>query len=253
MKAGEIADILEEFAPVGSAEEWDNPGFCVGSPLQEVKGVTVAFDCTADVVDDAVKNGCDMVVTHHPLIFRGIKKIYPEDPVGNTIGMAIRNGVAVYAAHTNADKAEGGVNTLMAGRMGLKDMSSLDESGIGLVGTLPSEMDCGGFIDMLMKAFSLQHIRYSDPVNCMIRRVALCSGSGGSLIGSALASGAQAYVTGDVSYHEFFCPDNFLIADIGHFESEIGIVDKIIEILKENLHNFVIRKSDRINNPIHYR
>lgn len=254
MKAKEIARIIESFSPIGTAEEWDNPGFCVGSPEQEITGVTVAFDCTADVIDDAADHGCNMVVTHHPLIFRGLKKVFPEDPVGNAVCEAVRRGVAVYAAHTNADKADGGVNTLMAERMGLTDLSVLEKAtGLGLVGTLPRPMAPEEFINMVYEVFAQPHPRFSKPSAGVLERVALCSGSGGSLIPEALSSGAGVYVTGDVSYHEFFCPEGFMIVDVGHFESEIFIVEKFIGILNEKIHNFVIRKSERINNPIHYR
>jgi dinuclear metal center YbgI/SA1388 family protein len=253
MRARQISDILEKFAPIGTAEEWDNPGYCIGSPDKEVRGVLVAFDCTADVVEEAAAKGCDMIVTHHPLIFHGVKKIRTDDPVGKAIDAAIRHGITVYAAHTNADKAPEGVNRLMAKRLRLQDAVPFDESGIGLVGKLPIALDCPQFIEQVMADFRLEHIRYSKPTACKIERVALCSGSGGSLLESALSSGAQAYVTADISYHEFFCPDGFIVLDIGHFESEVEIVDKFIEVLKENLHTFAVRKAETIINPINYR
>lgn len=253
MRARQISEILERFAPIGTAEEWDNPGYCIGSPDQEIRGVMVAFDCTPEVVEEAASSGCDMIVTHHPLIFQGLKKINSGDPVGKAVEAAIRNGIVVYAAHTNADKAPEGVNWLMAKRMHLVDAKPLDESGIGLVGELPITLSCPQFIDSVMASFHLQHLRHSKPLDCKVQRVALCSGSGGSLLEAAISSGAQAYVTADLSYHQFFCPDGFIVLDIGHFESESEIVDKFIEVLNENLHTFAVRKAERIINPINYR
>ena len=111
MKVGDITAVLEAFAPLRIQESWDNSGLIIGSPEDEVHGVLVGFDCTPALIDEAVEKGCDMVVTHHPLIFKGLKRIAPDDPVGAAVYLAIRHGIAIYAAHTNADKAPEGVNT----------------------------------------------------------------------------------------------------------------------------------------------
>ena len=115
-----ITDAIEAFAPLSIQESWDNSGLIVGSPDQEVNGVLVGFDCTPELVDEAVACGADMIVTHHPLIFGGIKKISPDDPTGLALIKAISAGVAVYAAHTTADKVLEGVSGAMARRLGLK-------------------------------------------------------------------------------------------------------------------------------------
>ena len=112
MKVREIAAAIEAFAPLGTQESWDNAGLCIGSPDAGVRAVLVGFDCTPALVREAVDRGADMIVTHHPLIFGGLRRIDPDDPVGAAVYLAIRHGIAVYAAHTNADKAVGGVNTL---------------------------------------------------------------------------------------------------------------------------------------------
>ena len=122
MKVRDIASVIETFAPLEVQESWDNSGLCIGSPEQPVKGVLVGFDCTPALIDEAVANRCDMVVTHHPLIYGGIKKIQPEDPVGRTVLKAAAAGVTVYAAHTNADKVPAGVSGAMARRLGLQDV-----------------------------------------------------------------------------------------------------------------------------------
>ena len=252
MKASGIAAIIERFAPAGTAAEWDNSGFCIGSPDTEVHGVLVGFDCTPDLVREAVRRGANMIVTHHPLIFRGIKKISPDNFLGEIITLAIKHDIVVYAAHTNADKASGGVNDLMADRLGLTDRRPLGEDGFGLCGCLPRPMDSREFIAFVKERFSLRVVRASAPIDEPVERVALCSGSGGSMLPEAFASGAQAYICGDLSYHQFFTEKGFMLLDIGHFESEIDIVDKLFSLLREKNSTFAVLRTENDNNPIHY-
>ena len=252
MKAYEIARIVERFAPLDTAADWDNSGFCIGSAETEVRGVLVGFDCTPDLIREAVERGANMVITHHPLIFRGIKKISPDTFLGSIITLAIKHDIVVYSAHTNADKADGGVNTLMAERLGLRDCTILSADGFGLVGNLPEPMDSGEFIEFVKRQFSLKALRCSKPVEGKISKVALCSGSGGSLVQDALASGAQAYICGDLSYHQFFAEKGFMLLDIGHFESEIEIVDKLISVLEEKISTFAPLKTKQDKNPVFY-
>ena len=120
MTVREITAALEGFAPLSIQEKWDNSGLCIGSPDQEVHGILLGLDCTPALIDEAVEAGADLVVTHHPLIFGGLKKIAPEDPVGLAVIKAVRAGIAVYAAHTTADKVPSGVSGAMARRLGLE-------------------------------------------------------------------------------------------------------------------------------------
>lgn len=252
MKAREIANIIEGFAPLSEQEEWDNSGFCIGSPDKEIKGVLVGFDCTEALVKEAVERGADMIVTHHPLIFSGLKKIDPDDVVGRVVYLAIQNDIVIYAAHTNADKAQGGVNTLFAERLGLLGVEPLDESGLALVGTLAEELSGEKFIEYVKDRFSLKALRSSDPSGKMVRKVALCAGSGSSFISKGVKAGADAFVTGDVSYHHFFCEEGFMVLDIGHYESEIEIVNTLFSILRKNLPTFAVFTTSNNNNPIYY-
>ena len=252
MKAREIAALLEEFAPLGTQESWDNAGICIGSPDAEVHGVLVGFDCTPALLREAVARGADMVVTHHPLIFNGLRRIDPADPVGEAVGLAIRHGIVVYAAHTNADKAEGGVNTLMAAQLGLTDARPLDESRLAFIGTLPAGMSGEAFCTHVKACFDLQMLRCSAPVP-EVRRVATSCGAGSSFAEQAFAAGADAFVTADVSYHHFFVPQGRMILDIGHWESEVAIVSKFVSILQKKLPKFAVYTATRENNnPIHY-
>lgn len=263
MKVKDIAAAVEEFAPLSVQEEWDNSGLTIGSPEDDIHGVLVGFDCTPALIDEAVRRGADMVVTHHPLIFRGIKKISSDDPVGLAILKAAKAGVAVYAAHTTADKVQGGVSWKMAERLGLSDIQILApestspgfEYGLGAVGNLPEPLSARDAVSYVKKSFSIKNeVKVSRPVAGLVSRVAMCGGSGSSLIDAAMDSGAQLYVSADISYHHFFTQGDFMIMDIGHFESEVAIVDVLFSILKKKFPNFAILVSENIrnSNPVFY-
>ncbi len=258
MTVREITDALEAFAPLSIQESWDNSGLCIGAPEDAVKGVLVGFDCTPELIAEAVAAGCDMVVTHHPLIFKGLKQISTGDPVGEAVVKAIRGGVAVYAAHTTADKVLAGVSGAMARRLGLQDIEVLSPeeggTGLGTVGNLPEPLSAEAFIALVKERFGLQVVRTSRLIDRPVARVAMCGGSGASEIGAARRSGAQAYLSGDISYHNFFTPKDFLVLDIGHFESEVDIVDILFEVLRKKFPNFAVRRSDTVrrSNPVHY-
>jgi dinuclear metal center YbgI/SA1388 family protein len=198
-----------------------------------------------------------MIVTHHPLIFSGLKKISPDNPVGEAVIKAIRAGISIYAAHTSADKVIAGVSGAMAARLGLVNVSILDEdgdgTGLGVVGDLPQPLTAQEAVALIKEKFSLKAMRTSRPLEGRISRVAMCGGSGGSLIGAAIKSGAQLYISGDISYHNFFTKEGFMIMDIGHYESEIEIVDILFSLIKKNFPTFAVRITQNIySNPIFY-
>ena len=257
MKVKDIIKVIEDFAPLSIQEGWDNSGLCVGSPEDDVSSVLLALDCTPELVDEAVSCGADMIVTHHPLIFSGLKKITPEDQVGAAVMKAIKAGISIYAAHTNADKVLEGVSGAMAARLGLVNVQILaDEgegTGLGVVGDFPQPVTPQQAVELVKDRFALKCLKSSRPVNGPISRVAMCGGSGGSLISAAQKSGAQLYISGDISYHNYFTRENFMIMDIGHYESEIEIVDILFSLIKKNFPTFAIRITQNINsNPIYY-
>ena len=257
MKVKDIIKVVEEFAPLSIQEGWDNSGLCVGSPEDEVTSVLFALDCTPALVDEAIECGADMIITHHPLIFSGLKKITPDDMIGAAVIKAIKAGISIYAAHTNADKVIEGVSGAMAAKLGLQNVSILDEdgegTGLGVVGDLPQPMTSDQTLALVKEKFGLKVVKSSAPVQTMISRVAMCGGSGGSLIGAARKSGAQLYISGDISYHNFFTPEGFMIMDIGHYESEIEIVDILFSLIKKNFPTFAVRITQNLNsNPIYY-
>ena len=257
MKVKDIINIIEEFAPLSIQESWDNSGLCIGSPEDEVSSVLLGLDCTPELVDEAIACGADMIVTHHPLIFSGLKKISPENQIGEVVMKAIKAGISVYAAHTNADKVIAGVSGAMAARLGLENVMILDEdgdgTGLGVVGDFKTPMTAEEAIIYLKEKFDLQVLKASRPVEGLISRVAMCGGSGGSLIGKAVASGAQLYISGDISYHNFFTQKGFMVMDIGHYESEKEIVEILFSLIKKNFPTFVVRITQNLNsNPIYY-
>ena len=257
MKVKDIIKVIEDFAPLAIQEGWDNSGLCVGSPDDEVSSVLLALDCTPELVDEAVSCGADMIVTHHPLIFSGLKRISLDDMVGNVVIKAVKAGISIYAAHTNADKVLEGVSGAMAARLGLHHVSVLDEdgegTGLGAVGDLPEPMSAEQALAFVKERFGLKVVKSSRPVECMISRIAMCGGSGGSLIGAAKKAGAQLYISGDISYHNFFTQDGFMIMDVGHYESEIDIVEILFSLIKKNFPTFAVRITQNINsNPIYY-
>lgn len=256
-KVGDVIRVIEEFAPLSIQEKWDNSGLCVGSPDDEAGSVLLALDCTPELVDEAVECGADMIVTHHPLIFSGLKKISPNDPVGEAVIKAVKAGIAVYAAHTSADKVLAGVSGAMAARLGLEDVVPLEDDGcghgLGAVGNLPAPITAEEAVALVKDRFRLKALRASRPVEGQISRVAVCGGSGGSLAGAAEASGAQLYLSGDISYHNFFTKKGFMIMDIGHYESEIEIVDILFSLIRKNFPTFAVRITQNIySNPIFY-
>lgn len=258
MQVKDIVGAIEAFAPRGVQESWDNSGLLIGSQEDDVKGVLVGFDCTVELIEEAVSRGCNMVVTHHPLIFHGLKQIVPEDPVGAAVMAAIRHSVAVYAAHTSADKVPQGVSWAMALKLGLQDIEILQKdecgNGLGCIGTLPRPLTGIEALKYVGKVFGLTVIRSSKPLEGTISRVAVMGGSGGSETGSAYAAGAQLYITADVSYHNFFTRDGFMVMDIGHFESEVDIVDILLTQIRKKFPNFASYSSGKLDrsNPVHY-
>ena len=256
-KVKDVTKVVEEFAPLSIQEKWDNSGLCIGSPGAPVTSVLLGLDCTPELVDEAIECGADMIITHHPLIFGGLKKITPDDMVGEAVFKAIKAGISIYAAHTNADKVIAGVSGAMAAKLGLTDVQILEEdgegTGLGVVGNLPELMTAEQAVELVKSRFALKAVRTSKPVEGMIERVAMCGGSGGSLISAAKAAGAQLYLSGDISYHNFFTPEGFMLMDIGHYESEIEIVDILFSLVKKKFPTFAVRITQNMHsNPIYY-
>lgn len=258
MKVKDIIGAIEEFAPASLQAEYDNTGLQTGSPEQEVHGVMIGFDCTAALVKEAVEKGCDMIVTHHPLIYHPLRTINPDDPVGAAVTAAVKHGIAVYSSHTSADKTLGGVSWTMASKLGLQNVGVLSEekdgTGFGAVGDLPEPLPVKAVLNLVRKAFGTPVLRCSKPVEGLVGRIAMCGGSGTSLIPSAIAAGAQMYICGDISYHYFDMPEGFMVVDAGHFETEVEITGVLNSVIRKKFPTFVSLVSEHIGtaNPVNY-
>ncbi len=257
----DIARQLETWAPPLHAESYDNVGLLVGSYDQPVTGVMINLDMTENVVEEAIRKGCNMVVAHHPIWFGAKKRLIAEDYVSKTIIRAIKHDVHLYAIHTNLDNMRHGVNHRMAGRLGLEHCRILKPStsynpdiGSGMIGDLPEAMSQEAFLQHVREAFHCQGIRYAEPEPAgMIRRVAICGGAGAFLTGTALQTGVDAFVTADITYHKFFDNEGrMLLLDIGHYESEQFTSQLIAEYLSENFSTFDVYLSEVYTNPVRY-
>lgn len=258
MKVREIVEILEQSVPLAWQESYDNAGLTVGNPEAEVSKVLVALDATEEVVDEAIELGAQMVVTHHPIIFRPIKRLAHENRQQRTIAKAIAHGIALYAAHTNLDGApDRGISHHLAEVLGLQEERLLEPSntegvGIGIVGKLPKPVDSEVFLATIKERLGVKALRHSPIRIDKVERVAICSGSGGSLIESAEAAGADVYLSADFKYHDFVDADRMILVDAGHFETEICAIDILFDILSKKLSNFAPHKSARCENPVRY-
>ncbi len=263
LSAADIIEVLEQWAPGELQEEWDNSGLCIGNPATLVTGILVCLDCTPEVVEEAIAGGMNMIISHHPLIFKGLKSLKDATPVERTVARAIRGNLVVYSMHTNADKIMDGVSGAMGRALNLQNISILaPEScvnqedapcGLGVVGDLEQPMLTGDFFNLLKATFSLKHFKASVPFHRKVSRVALCGGSGSSLIPYALRSGAGVFVSADFNYHSYLeTIPKMMLADIGHYESEVGIQDQVVNQLIKKFPTFAVRKTQICTNPIRY-
>lgn len=256
-KASQIIEILEYLAPLDIQEEWDNSGLCIGNAEREVTSLLLALDCTEEVLDEAVKLGAEMIVTHHPLIFRGIKQITQATFTERIIGRAIKNDIVIYSLHTNLDKVIAGVSGEMASKLGLSNLSFLDpdpggDTGLGVVGNFIEPLSFNETILRVKRVFGTECVKSSRPLDKLVSRVALCGGSGASLIEAAKKSNADVFITADLSYHLFFTEPGFALMDIGHFESESCILEVIKNELSKKMATFAIHIASSNINPIYY-
>lgn len=261
MKIGEVAAALERFAPLPLQEDYDNAGLQTGLTEAEVSGALLCLDVTEQIVDEAVRLGCNLIVSHHPLIFHKLARISDADYVQRTVMKAIKNDVAIIAMHTNMDAARGGVNFKIAEKMGLKDVDFIGkrqeiggvEGGEGVIGTLAEPLAADDFIIMLKQRFDVECVQANELLRRPIRRVALCGGAGSFLLGEALRQGADAFVTGEMHYHEFFGHEQQVqIAVIGHYQSEQFTKEIFKQIIEERCAGVKCYLSTTCTNPIIY-
>lgn len=261
MKIKDITSVIESFAPLSLQESYDNSGLVVGNLEDEVHSALLAVDVTEEVLAEAVREGCDIIITHHPIIFHPLKRLNGNDRVERCVMSAIRHGIALYACHTNLDSAPNGMSWRVGSMIGLESMSVLEpregntSAGFGVVGLLPRSEGALALLARVKAIFDVEAIRYSDlpSEDAMVRRVAICTGSGGSMISEAIAAGADLYITAEIKYNDFMRGDSkMIVADIGHFESEFCAINILFDILSKKMCTFAVRKSVCSRNPVHY-
>ena len=363
MKLKEIISALEQTAPTALQESYDNSGLLIGDPEIEVENALICLDLTADVMDEAIKDNVGLIISHHPLVFSGLKRITGKNEVEQLVIKAIKHDIAVYAIHTNLDNINSGVNGMLCEKLGIQNTrilrpmdgllcklvtfcpgehaealrealfaagaghignydscsynlegygtfragedtdpfvgekgklhteaevrievifpdhitsklikamneahpyeevaydiyplkNKLAVAGAGMIGDLSESYDEASLVSLLKTVLGTPVVRHSKFIGKKIKRVAVCGGSGSFLIHDALALGADAFITGDMKYHQFFeAEGKMLIADAGHFETEQFTKELIYNILNEKFPTFALRISQVNTNAVHY-
>lgn len=250
-----ISKFLESWAPLELKLEYDNVGLLLGDPNAKISGIISCLDVTEEVVNECLRLDANLIVAHHPIIFRPLYKITDETRQGKLIRKIIRKDINIYASHTNLDSVEDGVSYQLAYKLGLENISILDgedgsSTGLGAIGELPQSMSTDSFLAHVSQALSLDGLRYSGRAES-IRTVAVCGGAGSSLQQAARDREAEAYITSDIKYHEFFEDSNpLLLIDVGHYESEIMIAETLSDRLQNEFPNVPCFTSKVNTNPM---
>lgn len=264
MEIKTIIDSLETWAPLSFQESYDNCGLLVGDPTSKCTGILCSLDCTELVIDEAIAKGCNLIVSHHPLIFKGIKQFIPHHYTTRVALKAIKNKISLYAIHTNLDNLLNGVNKSMADRLHLENRRILApkpgiydkegmEVGSGLVGELPLETQETDFLNWVKEKFHLSVIKHTPFLNKSLKTIALCGGSGSFLIDTVKKQGIDCFITSDLKYHEFFEADQtLLLVDIGHGESEQFVPKLIVDYLMLKFPTFAVLESMVNTLPVEY-
>lgn len=232
--------ILDTIAPFSLAEPWDNVGLMVGDPDQEIAGILMALDPTETVIQEAIDQGMNTIVTHHPLLFHPLKTIRNNTPIGRMLKAALRHDIAIIACHTNLDLMADGVSEALATRLGLTDTHPLAprkenaQHGFGRIGILPAPLSSTNFLARLATVLNTDGIQIAGPIPTTVRAVAVCGGSGSDLAETALAAGADLYITGEVKHSvaRWAQDAGFCVADAGHFATENPVVSILAETLR---------------------
>lgn len=247
VKIEDITRCLEQVAPLQWQESYDNAGLIVGNPLMVCTGVYVCLDVFASTIEDAINKGCNLIISHHPFIFHAIKKLEHNSEIANILSKALSCQIAIYSSHTNLDSASTGVSHMLAKKLGLENIRPLQEKslqeensfGCGAVADLPCQTSAKDFLLKVKQTLSLDAIRYCGDLSKSVKTIGLCGGAGAEFITDAIDKGCQIYLSADIKYHDFLMSEGKItVADIGHFESEQFILQRIIEIISKKFTNF---------------
>lgn len=253
---------MEQIAPLGLQESYDNAGLIVGDPERESTGALICLDSTEAVVREALQKGCNLVIAHHPIVFKGLKRINGNHYVERAVIAAIRHDVALYAIHTNLDNVfRNGVNQRLCEVLSLQDLTLLAprpdggerQVGAGMIGRWDAPKSEAEALRWIADRLKTACIRHTPFLGRPVQRVAVCGGAGSFLLPEALKAGADLYVSADFKYHEFFEADGrMLIADTGHYESEQYTINLLFDLISEKYPNFALHCAKHNTNPVRY-
>ncbi|MBU2497475.1 MAG: Nif3-like dinuclear metal center hexameric protein [Proteobacteria bacterium] len=260
----DVLELLEKLAPSRLAEEWDNPGLQVGEPSKEIRKVLVALDPNLQALKEAAGRGAQLLLTHHPLIFRPLTCLNAEIYPGNVIFEAIQEGIAIVAAHTNLDVVPGGISDALARLFDLQEVEVLQENldsripgaGLGRIGNLQKPMSLFSIMDATKALLDTNDVRVLGSKDLMIRRVAVVGGAGGGMVAVASKKGADLLVTGHISHHEALEAQDRALAliDGGHFHTEKAalrpIKDRFVSMMEDRGWNVLVEIFENENAPL---
>jgi len=259
MVLGDILKFIRMNFPEELKESWDNVGLMVGDESLDITKVLVCLDVTSNTVQEAKDFGAELIISHHPLIFSPLKHIVEDSALGSIIRDLIKNDINVYSMHTNFDKAKGGMNDLLAEKIGLCDVREYFEDELyapdgkpienfGRTGRLETPMTLDDFADFIKVSLGCSAIKIFGDGDDTVRNVALCTGSGGSMIYSAYNAGADVYLTSDLGHHhaQTATEIGLNLIDAGHFETENIITEYLFDILSTEFPDLLIKKSEAI-------
>jgi dinuclear metal center YbgI/SA1388 family protein len=241
-KIKDLFDIMEKIAPQGLAEEWDNCGLQIGNPENEATGLLIALDPSLEAVRTAASKGFNLLITHHPLFFSNVSRLDLTSPDGKIVEAAVRSDISLFAAHTNLDSASGGINDILASLFDLKNSTPIEpssmagdkDSGMGRIGDLPEAMTVRDMALLVKERLKTPTLRIAGNTTSKVKRVALCSGSGGTLLKKAAKLGADIFISGDIRYHQAKDAEDIgmVLIDAGHFASEKIVTAKLADKLR---------------------
>ena len=240
MECKKVIEILEKQSPKSDACDWDNVGLLVGREDKEIQKIYIALDATDEAIEEAIANGADMLLTHHPMIFKGMKRVTQEDFIGRRVIRLIQNDMVYYAMHTNFDVM--GMADLAADYLGISDtrvleitsVSETGEEGIGRYGSLKKEMTVRECCEEVKQAFSLENVKVFGDLERKVKTAAISPGSGRSVISNALQAGVDVLITGDIDHHEGIdaVAQKLTVIDAGHYGVEHIFIPYMEQYLK---------------------
>ena len=246
MTVRELYDSFSKYIPEDLRCEWDNDGLMVSTDSSaDVTDVLIALDVTEEIVDYAIERGFNLIISHHPLIFRPVSAITEENHISRKIIKLISNNISVFSFHTRADIVCGGVNDILAAKLGLTNVTPFGEDGMGRIGTLPTECELDVFAYNVKRALGADAIRVSDGYNT-VRRVAVLGGDGKDFVGDAIAAEADTYVSGRLSYNvmEEAAELGINLIEAGHYFTELPITEYFAALVSKLDGNAYIEIAD---------